>query len=133
MCDVCAVVQLQCKVKGKVREHAVAARRCGRSSPVTLAFETVVKINLLPRDTGLLRYTSFHSLSYPDFPGAHLSTNPFGRMNSWLSCAPTSLGRDRTWVGGFVVTCANHCTTEAHIVQSTHYYFENKPKISVKI
>ena len=30
---------------GKVWEHVVAVCRCGRSSPVTLAFEPVVKIN----------------------------------------------------------------------------------------
>ena len=40
--------------KGKVRAHAVAARSCRRLSPVALAFELVVEMNLLPRDTGPL-------------------------------------------------------------------------------
>ena len=53
---------------GKVSAHAVVVRSCGRSSPVTLAFEPVVEINLLPHDTGPLWHPSFHSLPSPGFP-----------------------------------------------------------------
>ena len=41
--------------KGKEKgEQAVAAHSCGRSSPVTLAFQPVIEINPLPWDTGSL-------------------------------------------------------------------------------
>ena len=54
--------------KGKVGAHAVAARGCRRSSYVTSAFEPVVDINPLHRDTGPLWHPSFHSLPYLDYP-----------------------------------------------------------------
>ena len=38
----------------KVGEHAIAAYSCRPSSPVALAFEPVVEINLLHQDTGPL-------------------------------------------------------------------------------
>ena len=41
------VVRVMFEVKSKVGAHTIAARSCGRSSPVTLTFEPVVEINLL--------------------------------------------------------------------------------------
>ena len=42
----------------------------------------------------------------------HLSTNPFGRINSWVSCAPPTFVRDRTRASEFVAGRTNHSTTE---------------------
>ena len=36
-------------------------------------------------------------------------------MDSWVSCAPTALVKDRTRASGSVVRGANHCTTEARL------------------
>ena len=64
---------------------AVAVRSCGRSSPIAFAFEPVVEINPLLRDTG-------PQFNYPRiYLGTHLSTNPFRKMNSCVSCAMTVL------------------------------------------
>ena len=52
----------------KVGTHAIAVCSCRRSSPVTLAFEPVVEINLLPRDTGLIWHPTSHSLPSPVLP-----------------------------------------------------------------
>ena len=45
--------KITCNGYNKIKwgTHATAARSRGRSSPVTLAFEPVVEINLLSRDT----------------------------------------------------------------------------------
>ena len=43
----------------------------------------------------------------------HLSTNPFGRMNSWVSCVLTAFVWDQTQASRYKVRRANHCTTEA--------------------
>ena len=42
----------------------------------------------------------------------HLSNNPIGKRNSWVSCAPTAFVRDWTRANGFIVICTNHYTTE---------------------
>ena len=42
--------------------------------------------------------------------GTHLSTNLFGRMNIWVSCVLTVIGRDQTQASRLVVRYANHCT-----------------------
>ena len=58
--------------KGKV----LAVCRCKCLSPVTLAFEPVVKINPLPWDTGPLWHLSFHSLPSPGFPSYPFINQP---------------------------------------------------------
>ena len=47
------VVPLACYIK-VVLAHTIVVRRCGCSAPFTLAFEPVVEINPLHRDTGPL-------------------------------------------------------------------------------
>ena len=91
----------------------VGVRRCGRSSLVILAFEPAVWSNPLPRNIRPLWHPSSHSLPSPKFPyvAIYLPTR-FGRMKSWVSCAPTVLVRDRTRASGFVIKRANHCTTD---------------------
>ena len=52
----------------KVGAHSIAARSCGHSPPLALAFELVVEIDPLGQDTGPLWHPTFHSLSSPGFP-----------------------------------------------------------------
>ena len=47
-----SVVRWKERMKVKWEAHVVATLSCGRSSPVTLVFEPVVKINPLHWDTG---------------------------------------------------------------------------------
>ena len=72
----------------------------------------------------------------------HLSTNPFGRMNSWMNCVPTALVWDQTQASGLVVRCVNHYTTvscvlKADRMQSTYHlsfyytYFTSFPYITL--
>ena len=49
-----SLLSLLLLVVDKVLAHAIPVRRCVYSSPVTLAFEPVVEINPLSRDTGPL-------------------------------------------------------------------------------
>ena len=50
----------------------------------------------------------------------HLSTNPFERMNSWVSCAPTPLVRDQTGASGFVVRHSNHRGAKLRVRSKSH-------------
>ena len=90
---------------------------CSCSSPVALVFEPVVEINPLPRDTATVT-SKFTFLRF--YLGIHISTNPFGMMNSWVNCAPTVLVQDWTQASGFIVRCANHCTTKVHFFNDRH-------------
>ena len=98
--------------EGKVGAHAVAACSCRRSSSVTLAFGVVELIHY-PGTQGScgIRVSTVYLPQV--FLGTHLSTNPFGRMNSWVSCVLTARVWDRTRASGFIMRRANHCTTEA--------------------
>ena len=103
---------------GQVCSYAVGVRKCVRSSPVTLAFESVWwKVIRYPgtQDHCDIQVSTVYlpqvSLS------THLLNKLFVRMNSWVNCAPPVLTRDQTLASGFMVRRANHCTTEAH-----HFY-----------
>ena len=56
--------------------------------------------------------------------GTHLSTNPFGRMNSWVSCALPAFIQDQTQTSRFVVRRVNHCTTEAFLMRYKRYFIQ---------
>ena len=110
----------------KVLVHALAVHKCRCSSPVTLLFEPMVEINPLRRVTGPLWHPTFHNLPSPCFPSNQLSINPFGRMNSWMSCMPTAFVWDQIRASKLVVGRANYCTTEAHIFVWMKVNIQNK-------
>ena len=110
-------------------EHTVAARSCGRSSPVALAFEPVVENNPICRDTGPLWHPTFHSLPSLCYSRYTFINQPVWEDEQLGELCAACLSSRASW---FVVRRANHCTTEALYVVFNIVTISTSNNVTVK-